>query len=140
MAKKTTNKTPKKIENETIEQVSNVVNNIEEIEKELKEEYKEEIEEQEKISETATPELNIDNEVELLKEYNDSSKKLDEIASLPPEEAQKKIEEELEKTASLQEGLEKKITESEKKLNTEQKKMFNSKDFSGFWNGVSYNW
>lgn len=128
------------VENEVIQDVETTAKNIEELEKELQEEYSEELKEQEKVQKELDTEIDLETEVELLKEYSDSNKKLEEIAELPAKEAEKKIKEEIEKVTNIQEELKKKIKESEEKLTDEQKKAFNSKTFSGFWNGVNYGW
>lgn len=115
--------------------------NIETVEQELKEEYKEEIESAEQAMEAAKAEPELEKEVELVKEYTESSKKIEELADKAPDEIAKAVKDELEKVDALSRATEKKIEAIESNLTDKQKeaakKLFDKRTFTSYWNGTT---
>ena len=119
--------------------------NVEALEKELKEEYKEETVALEKATKVETVDMSFETQAELLKEYGDTSKKIAELSQeTNPNKLQGKIDNELKKAEDIKEQLTQNITAAEKKLNDAQKDIVNNtranRNFTGFWNGVNYNY
>ena len=117
--------------------------NVEALETELKEEYKEEMAATEEAMSDKELEVSIDDNLELLKEYSDTNKKIEEITNESDiNEIGERIIDELEKSENLKEELSKNIAEAEKTLNEKQKEVFDKaakgRAFLNFWNGVSY--
>ena len=147
MARTKNSKVTEKVNTEKNEEKVNIeaLTNVETLETELKEEYKEEMAATEEAMSDKEPEVSIDSNLELLKEYSDTNKKIEEITNVSDiNEIGEKIIDELEKSENLKEELSKNIAESEKLLNDKQKEVLDKaargRAFSGFWNGVSYNW
>ena len=147
MAKTKNSKVTEKVNTEKNEEKVNIeaLTNVEALETELKEEYKEEMAATEEAMSDKEPEVSIDSNLELLKEYSDTNKKIEEITNVSDiNEIGERIIDELEKSENLKEELSKNIAESEKLLNDKQKEVLDKaargRAFSGFWNGVSYNW
>jgi hypothetical protein len=119
--------------------------NVETLEKELKEEYKEETAAVEEATKAETVDMSFETQAELLKEYGDTSKKIEELSQETDlNKLQGKIDNELKKAEDIKEQLAKNITSAEKKLNDAQKDIVNNsranRNFTGFWNGVNYNY
>ena len=81
--------------------------------------------------------------LELLKEYSDTNKKIEEITNISDiNKISEKISDELKKAENLKEELSKNIAEAEKTLNEKQKEVLDEaakgRAFLNFWNGVSY--
>ena len=147
MAKTKNSKVTEKVNTEKNEEKVNIeaLTNVEALETELKEEYKEEMAATEEAMSDKEPEVSIDDNLELLKEYSDTNKKIEEITNVSDiNEIGERIIDELEKSENLKEELSKNIAESEKLLSDKQKEVLDKaargRAFSGFWNGVSYNW
>ena len=147
MAKTKNSKVTEKVNTEKNEEKVNIeaLTNVEALETELKEEYKEEMAATEEAMSDKEPEVSIDSNLELLKEYSDTNKKIEEITNVSDiNEIGERIIDELEKSENLKEELSKNIAESEKLLSDKQKEVLDKaargRAFSGFWNGVSYNW
>lgn len=147
MARTKNSKVTEKVNTEKNEEKVNIeaLTNVETLETELKEEYKEEMAATEEAMSDKEPEISIDANLELLKEYSDTNKKIEEITNVSDiNEIGEKIIDELEKSENLKEGLSKNIAEAEKSLSDKQKEVLDKaargRAFSGFWNGVSYNW
>ena len=147
MARTKNSKVTEKVNTEKNEEKVNIeaLTNVETLETELKEEYKEEMAATEKAMSDKEPEVSIDANLELLKEYSDTNKKIEEITNVSDiNEIGEKIIDELEKSENLKEGLSKNIAEAEKSLSDKQKEVLDKaargRAFSGFWNGISYNW
>ena len=147
MAKTKNSKVTEKVNTEKNEEKVNIeaLTNVEALETELKEEYKEEMAATEEAMSDKEPEVSIDANLELLKEYSDTNKKIEEITNVSDiNEIGEKIIDELEKSENLKEGLSKNIAEAEKSLSDKQKEVLDKaargRAFSGFWNGISYNW
>lgn len=147
MARTKNSKVTEKVNTEKNEEKVNIeaLTNVETIETELKEEYKEEMAATEEAMSDKEPEVSIDANLELLKEYSDTNKKIEEITNVSDiNEIGEKIIDELEKSENLKEGLSKNIAEAEKSLSDKQKEVLDKaargRAFSGFWNGISYNW
>ena len=147
MAKTKNSKVTEKVNTEKNEEKVNIeaLTNVEALETELKEEYKEEMAATEEAMSDKEPEVSIDDNLELLKEYSDTNKKIEEITNESDiNEIGERIIDELEKSENLKEELSKNIAEAEKLLSDKQKdvldKAARGRAFSGFWNGVSYNW
>ena len=147
MAKTKNSKVTEKVNTEKNEEKVNIeaLTNVEALETELKEEYKEEMAATEEAMSDKEPEVSIDDNLELLKEYSDTNKKIEEITNESDiNEIGERIIDELEKSENLKEELSKNIAESEKLLSDKQKEVLDKaargRAFSGFWNGVSYNW
>lgn len=147
MARTKNSKVTEKVNTEKNEEKVNIeaLTNVETLETELKEEYKEEMAATEEAMSDKEPEVSIDANLELLKEYSDTNKKIEEITNVSDiNEIGEKIIDELEKSENLKEGLSKNIAEAEKSLNDKQKEVLDKaargRAFSGFWNGISYNW
>lgn len=147
MARTKNSKVTEKVNTEKNEEKVNIeaLTNVETLETELKEEYKEEMAATEEAMSDKEPEVSIDANLELLKEYSDTNKKIEEITNVSDiNEIGEKIIDELEKSENLKEGLSKNIAEAEKSLSDKQKEVLDKaargRAFSGFWNGVSYNW
>ena len=147
MARTKNSKLTEKVNTEKVEEKVNIeaLTNVENLETELKEEYKEEMAATEEAMSDKEPEVSIDANLELLKEYSDTNKKIEEITNVSDiNEIGEKIIDELEKSENLKEGLSKNIAEAEKSLSDKQKEVLDKaargRAFSGFWNGISYNW
>ena len=147
MAKTKNSKVTEKVNTEKIEEKVNIeaLSNVDTIETELKEEYKEEMSATEKAMSDKEPEVTIDANLELLKEYSDTNKKIEEITNVSDiNEIGEKIFDELEKSENIKEALSKNIAETEKLLSEKQKEVLDKaargRAFSSFWNGMSYNW
>lgn len=147
MARTKNSKVTEKVNTEKNEEKVNIeaLTNVETLETELKEEYKEEMAATEEAMSDKEPEVSIDANLELLKEYSDTNKKIEEITNVSDiNEIGEKIIDELEKSENLKEGLSKNIAEAEKSLSDKQKEVLDKaargRAFSGFWNGISYNW
>ena len=147
MARTQNSKVTEKVNTEKIEEKVNIeaLTNVEALETELKEEYKEEMAATEEAMSDKEPEVSIDDNLELLKEYSDTNKKIEEITNESDiNEIGERIIDELEKSENLKEELSKNIAEAEKLLSDKQKEVLDKaargRAFSGFWNGVSYNW
>lgn len=147
MAKTKNSKVTEKVNTEKNEEKVNIeaLTNVEALETELKEEYKEEMAATEEAMSDKEPEVSIDNNLELLKEYSDTNKKIEEITNESDiNEIGERIIDELEKSENLKEELSKNIAEAEKLLSDKQKEVLDKAErgraFSNFWNGVSYNW
>ena len=147
MARTQNSKVTEKVNTEKNEEKVNIeaLTNVEALETELKEEYKEEMAATEEAMSDKEPEVSIDDNLELLKEYSDTNKKIEEITNESDiNEIGERIIDELEKSENLKEELSKNIAESEKLLSDKQKEVLDKaargRAFSGFWNGVSYNW
>lgn len=147
MTKTKNSKVTEKVNTEKIEEKVNIeaLSNVDTIETELKEEYKEEMSATEKAMSDKEPEVTIDANLELLKEYSDTNKKIEEITNVSDiNEIGEKIFDELEKSENIKEALSKNIAETEKLLSNKQKEVLDKaargRAFSGFWNGMSYNW
>lgn len=147
MAKTKNSKVTEKVNTEKIEEKVNIeaLSNVDTIETELKEEYKEEMSATEKAMSDKEPEVTIDANLELLKEYSDTNKKIEEITNVSDiNEIGEKIFDELEKSENIKEALSKNIAETEKLLSNKQKEVLDKaargRVFSSFWNGMSYNW
>ena len=147
MAKTKNSKVTEKVNTEKNEEKVNIeaLTNVEALETELKEEYKEEMAATEEAMSDKEPEVSIDANLELLKEYSDTNKKIEEITNVSDiNEIGERIIDELEKSENIKEELSKNIAESEKLLSDKQKEVLDKaargRAFSGFWNGVSYNW
>ena len=147
MARTKNSKVTEKVNTEKNEEKVNIeaLTNVEALETELKEEYKEEMAATEEAMSDKEPEVSIDANLELLKEYSDTNKKIEEITNESDiNEIGEKIIDELEKSENLKEGLSKNIAEAEKSLSDKQKEVLDKaargRAFSGFWNGISYNW
>ena len=147
MAKTKNSKVTEKVNTEKNEEKVNIeaLTNVEALETELKEEYKEEMAATEEAMSDKEPEVSIDSNLELLKEYSDTNKKIEEITNVSDiNEIGERIIDELEKSENIKEELSKNIAESEKLLSDKQKEVLDKaargRAFSGFWNGVSYNW
>ena len=147
MARTKNSKVTEKVNTEKNEEKVNIeaLTNVETLETELKEEYKEEMAATEEAMSDKEPEVSIDSNLELLKEYSDTNKKIEEITNVSDiNEIGERIIDELEKSENLKEELSKNIAESEKLLSDKQKEVLDKaargRAFSGFWNGVSYNW
>lgn len=147
MARTKNSKVTEKVNTEKNEEKVNIeaLTNVDTLETELKEEYKEEMAATEEAMSDKEPEVSIDANLELLKEYSDTNKKIEEITNVSDiNEIGEKILDELEKSENLKEGLSKNIAEAEKSLSDKQKEVLDKaargRAFSGFWNGISYNW
>ena len=147
MAKTKNSKVTEKVNTEKIEEKVNIeaLTNVETLETELNEEYKEEMAATEEAMSDKEPEVSIDDNLELLKEYSDTNKKIEEITNESDiNEIGERIIDELEKSENLKEELSKNIAEAEKLLSDKQKEVLDKAErgraFSNFWNGVSYNW
>ena len=147
MAKTKNSKVTEKVNTEKNEEKVNIeaLTNVEALETELKEEYKEEMAATEEAMSDKEPEVSIDDNLELLKEYSDTNKKIEEITNESDiNEIGERIIDELEKSENLKEELSKNIAEAEKLLSDKQKEVLDKaargRAFSGFWNGISYNW
>ena len=147
MAKTKNSKVTEKVNTEKNEEKVNIeaLTNVEALETELKEEYKEEMAVTEEAMSDKEPEVSIDDNLELLKEYSDTNKKIEEITNESDiNEIGERIIDELEKSENLKEELSKNIAEAEKLLSDKQKEVLDKAErgraFSNFWNGVSYNW
>ena len=147
MARTKNSKVTEKVNTEKNEEKVNIeaLTNVETLETELNEEYKEEMAATEEAMSDKEPEVSIDSNLELLKEYSDTNKKIEEITNVSDiNEIGERIIDELEKSENLKEELSKNIAESEKLLSDKQKEVLDKaargRAFSGFWNGVSYNW
>ena len=147
MAKTKNSKVTEKVNTEKNEEKVNIeaLTNVETLETELKEEYKEEMAATEEAMSDKEPEVSIDSNLELLKEYSDTNKKIEEITNVSDiNEIGERIIDELEKSENLKEELSKNIAEAEKLLSDKQKEVLDKAErgraFSNFWNGVSYNW
>ena len=147
MAKTRNSKVTEKVNTEKNEEKVNIeaLTNVEALETELKEEYKEEMAATEEAMSDKEPEVSIDDNLELLKEYSDTNKKIEEITNESDiNEIGERIIDELEKSENLKEELSKNIAEAEKLLSDKQKEVLDKAErgraFSNFWNGVSYNW
>ena len=147
MAKTKNSKVTEKVNTEKNEEKVNIeaLTNVETLETELNEEYKEEMAATEEAMSDKEPEVSIDDNLELLKEYSDTNKKIEEITNESDiNEIGERIIDELEKSENLKEELSKNIAEAEKLLSDKQKEVLDKaargRAFSGFWNGVSYNW
>ena len=147
MAKTKNSKVTEKVNTEKNEEKVNIeaLTNVEALETELKEEYKEEMDATEEAMSDKEPEVSIDDNLELLKEYSDTNKKIEEITNESDiNEIGERIIDELEKSENLKEELSKNIAEAEKLLSDKQKEVLDKAErgraFSNFWNGVSYNW
>ena len=147
MARTKNSKVTEKVNTEKNEEKVNIeaLTNVEALETELKEEYKEEMAATEEAMSDKEPEVSIDDNLELLKEYSDTNKKIEEITNESDiNEIGERIIDELEKSENLKEELSKNIAEAEKLLSDKQKEVLDKaargRAFSGFWNGVSYNW
>lgn len=147
MAKTKNSKVTEKVNTEKNEEKVNIeaLTNVEALETELKEEYKEEMAATEEAMSDKEPEVSIDDNLELLKEYSDTNKKIEEITNESDiNEIGERIIDELEKSENLKEELSKNIAEAEKLLSDKQKEVLDKAErgraFSSFWNGVSYNW
>lgn len=147
MAKTKNSKVTEKVNTEKNEEKVNIeaLTNVEALETELKEEYKEEMAATEEAMSDKEPEVSIDDNLELLKEYSDTNKKIEEITNESDiNEIGERIIDELEKSENLKEELSKNIAEAEKLLSDKQKEVLDKAErgraFSNFWNGVSYNW
>ena len=145
MARTKNSKITEKVNTEKIEEKENVntMTNLETLESELKEEYKEETAATEEAMSDKDPDLSIDTNLELLKEYSDTNKKIEEITNISDiNKISEKIIDELKKAENLKEELSKKIAEAEKTLNEKQKVVLDEaakgRAFLNFWNGVSY--
>ena len=84
MARTKNSKVTEKVNTEKIEEKVNIeaLSNVDTIETELKEEYKEEMSATEKAMSDKEPEVTIDANLELLKEYSDTNKKIEEITKV----------------------------------------------------------
>lgn len=147
MAKTKNSKVTEKVNTEKNEEKVNIeaLTNVEALETELKEEYKEEMAATEEAMSDKEPEVSIGDNLELLKEYSDTNKKIEEITNESDiNEIGERIIDELEKSENLKEELSKNIAEAEKLLSDKQKEVLDKAErgraFSNFWNGVSYNW
>lgn len=147
MARTKNSKITDKVDKSNVEKndIIDPMMNIETIETELKEEYKEETIATEEAMANKEPELSIEANVELLKEYSDTNKKMEEIMNATDSTTvEKNVVEELKKVDGIKEELTKAIADAEKELTDKQKeivdKAVKGRNFSGFWNGVSYNW
>lgn len=147
MAKTKNSKVTEKVNTEKNEEKVNIeaLTNVEALETELKEEYKEEMAATEEAMSDKEPEVSIDDNLELLKEYSDTNKKIEDITNESDiNEIGERIIDELEKSENLKEELSKNIAEAEKLLSDKQKEVLDKAErgraFSNFWNGVSYNW
>ena len=147
MAKTKNSKVTEKVNTENNEEKVNIeaLTNVEALETELNEEYKEEMAATEEAMSDKEPEVSIDDNLELLKEYSDTNKKIEEITNESDiNEIGERIIDELEKSENLKEELSKNIAEAEKLLSDKQKEVLDKAErgraFSNFWNGVSYNW
>ena len=147
MARTKNSKVTEKVNTEKNEEKVNIeaLTNVETLETELKEEYKEEMAATEEAMSDKEPEVSIDANLELLKEYSDTNKKIEEITNVSDiNEIGEKIFDELEKSENIKEALSKNIAETEKLLSNKQKEVLDKaargRAFSGFWNGMSYNW
>ena len=147
MAKTKNSKVTEKVNTEKNEEKVNIeaLTNVEALETELKEEYKEEMAATEEAMSDKEPEVSIDSNLELLKEYSDTNKKIEDITNVSDiNEIGERIIDELEKSENLKEELSKNIAEAEKLLSDKQKEVLDKAErgraFSNFWNGVSYNW
>ena len=147
MAKTKNSKVTEKVNTEKNEEKVNIeaLTNVEALETELKEEYKEEMAATEEAMSDKEPEVSIDDNLELLKEYSDTNKKIEEITNESDiNEIGERIIDELEKSENLKEELSKNIAEAEKLLSDKQKEVLDKaargRTFSSFWNGMSYNW
>lgn len=147
MARTKNSKVTEKVNTEKNEEKVNIeaLTNVEALETELKEEYKEEMAATEEAMSDKEPEVSIDDNLELLKEYSDTNKKIEEITNVSDiNEIGERIIDELEKSENLKEELSKNIAEAEKLLSDKQKEVLDKAErgraFSNFWNGVSYNW
>ena len=134
MARTKNSKITDKVDKGNVEKndIIDPMTNIETIETELKEEYKEETIATEEAMANKEPELSIEANVELLKEYSDTNKKMEEIMNAT------------DSTTVEKNVVEEAIADAEKELTDKQKeivdKAVKGRNFSGFWNGVSYNW
>lgn len=147
MARTKSSKITEKDNTKKIEEKENtdVLTNIENLENELKEEYKEETAATEEAMSEKEPELSIEKNLDLLKEYSDTSKKIEEITNVSDiNEIGDKVADELKKAEAIKEELSKSIAEAEKTLTEKEKEVLDNaskgRAFSSFWNGVSYNW
>ena len=147
MARTKNSKVTEKVNTEKNEEKVNIeaLTNVETLETELKEEYKEEMAATEEAMSDKEPEVSIDSNLELLKEYSDTNKKIEEITNVSDiNEIGERIIDELEKSENLKEELSKNIAETEKLLSDKQKEVLDKaargRAFSSFWNGMSYNW
>ena len=147
MARTKNSKVTEKVNTEKNEEKVNIeaLTNVEALETELKEEYKEEMAATEEAMSDKELEVSIDDNLELLKEYSDTNKKIEEITNESDiNEIGERIIDELEKSENLKEELSKNIAEAEKLLSDKQKEVLDKAErgraFSNFWNGVSYNW
>lgn len=127
--------------NEVEEAINEVTSpeNVENIEEELKEEYKEEVKQGEEAL-NEKPEANIDlGEIEeIADKYGNAQERLDKIVNeTAPENLEEALQNELSEANDMKEKLEKKVSELESKMSSEQRSLINSR-MTNLWNGVRY--
>lgn len=127
--------------NEVEEAINEVTSpeNVENIEEELKEEYKEEVKQGEEAL-NEKPEANIDlGEIEeIADKYGNAQERLDKIVNeTAPENLEEALQNELSEANDMKEKLEKKVSELESKMSSEQRSLINSR-MANLWNGVRY--
>ena len=127
--------------NEVEEAINEVTSpeNVENIEEELKEEYKEEVKQGEEAL-NEKPEANIDlGEIEeIADKYGNAQERLDKIVNeTAPGNLEEALQNELSEANDMKEKLEKKVSELESKMSSEQRSLINSR-MTNLWNGVRY--
>lgn len=127
--------------NEVEEAINEVTSpgNVENIEEELKEEYKEEVKQGEEAL-NEKPEANVDlGEIEeIADKYGNAQERLDKIVNeTAPENLEEALQNELSEANDMKEKLEKKVSELESKMSSEQRSLINSR-MTNLWNGVRY--
>jgi hypothetical protein len=140
--KKTNNK--KEVKNEFTPNPV-VEEQVKKLEEEFNKEYGGEFEAAKEYAEKIAKagEIDMSDTKDIFEEYANIDKKINDMAS---EKDQAKlienIGEELDKAEGMKDRLEKSIAEAESKITEEQKtivnRLYSKGDFSGFWNGVSY--